>query len=131
MIPKPDLIRLLKSSTTLVLPSILEGQGVILLEAMAAGTPPIAVLSPESGVKDIMRQEFNGLLVQPKVKEIEEALLRLLTNQSLYDQIRENGLGFVSRYDWDQIAIKTSELYEQVARGWTRKGSDRGSRAGM
>lgn len=117
IVPRLDLIRLMKSSATLVLPSLFEGHGIVLLEAMAAGTPPIAVLSPGSGVKDIVKHESNGLLAQPTVEEIEKAIFALLTNKSLYRKVRENGLKFVERYDWDNMAAKTLELYEHVAAG--------------
>lgn len=117
VIPRLDLIRLIKSSATLVLPSLLEGHGMVLLEAMAAGTPPIAVLSPGSGVKDIVNHESNGLLVHPSVKEIEKAMCELLTNRSLHRRLRENGLKFVKRFDWDEVTAKTLELYERATAG--------------
>jgi len=117
VIPRLDLIRMIKSSATLVLPSLLEGHGIVLLEAMAAGTPPIAVLSPGSAVKDIVTHESNGLLAQPTVKEMERAIFTLLTNKSLYSRLRQNGLKFVEGYDWDKVAARTLELYEHVAAG--------------
>lgn len=113
-IPRPELIRTIKSSTVLVLPSILEGQGIVLLESMAAGTPPIAVLSPGSGVRDVVKHGFNGLLVGLGIEEIEDAVYRLLTSQFIYDQIQKNALKFVKAFDWNAVAVRVSKFYEHL-----------------
>jgi len=114
VIPRCDLFRTIGSASVLVLPSLFEGHGVVLLEAMAAGTPPIAVKSPESGVNDVVKHGFNGLLVKPCAEEIEKAVDKLLTNHTLYDRIRESALGFIKHYDWDIIATKVLDFYEYI-----------------
>jgi glycosyltransferase involved in cell wall biosynthesis len=104
------LIAMMKSSWVLVLPSIREGQGIVLLEAMAAGTPPVAVKIPGSGVVDVIKDGYNGLLTAQG--ELESAIEKLLTMDDLYYRLRENGLEFVKKYDWDIIAKKTEDVYE-------------------
>ena len=106
------LIKLMKSSWIFVLPSVREGQGIVLLEAMAAGTPPIAVHTPESGVGDIVKNNYNGLLV--KRGEIESAIQKLLTMEDLYGDLQKNGLQFVKGYDWAKIAAKVDNIYEKI-----------------
>lgn len=115
VIPRHDLFRTIKSASVLVLPSLFEGHGVVLLEAMAAGTPPVAVRAPESGVKDVVKHGYNGLLVNPCVEELEEAVLKLFTNHALYDRLRENARDFVKHYDWDIIATKALDFYEHIS----------------
>lgn len=110
--PYEDLIELMKSSWIFVLPSIREGQGIVLLEAMAAGTPPIAVQAEGSAVGDVIANNHNGLLVSPD--GIEGAIQRLLTNEDLYDHIKRNGLEFVKGYDWAKIAERIAEVYEKI-----------------
>lgn len=109
-----ELVALMKSSWLFVLPSVREGQGIVLLEAMAAGTPPIAVKVPGSGVVDVIRDGYNGLLVTPD--GIKEGIKKLLTERELYEGIKKNGLKFVEGYDWDIIAKRTEEVYEQAKR---------------
>ena len=106
------LISLMKSSWVLVLPSIREGQGIVLLEAMAAGTPPVAVKIPGSGVVDVIRDGYNGLLTSQG--ELESAIEKLLTMDELYHRLRKEGLEFVKKYDWDIIAKKTEDVYEHA-----------------
>lgn len=110
--PYDQLIATMKSSWILVLPSIREGQGIVLLEAMAAGTPPIAVKAEGSAVGDVIINNYNGLLVPQG--EIKNAMQKLLTNEDLYAHLRKNGLEFVKDYDWDKIAERTAEIYEMV-----------------
>jgi glycosyltransferase involved in cell wall biosynthesis len=106
------LIAIMKSSWILVLPSIREGQGIVLLEAMAAGTPPIAVKAEGSAVGDVVINNYNGLLVSQG--ELESSMKKLLTDQVMYENLRKNGLEFIKEYDWDKIALRTSEIYEMV-----------------
>jgi hypothetical protein len=32
----------------------------------------------------------------------------------MYENLRKNGLEFIKEYDWDKIALRTSEIYEMV-----------------
>lgn len=114
-LPYDKLIEIMKSSWLFVLPSVREGQGIVLLEAMAAGTPPIAVQIPESGVGDIVENDYNGLLVRQG--ELGSAMQKLLTKEDLYGELQKNGLQFVKEYDWANIAAKVDNIYEQMRRG--------------
>jgi glycosyltransferase involved in cell wall biosynthesis len=110
--PYEKLIELMKSAWVLVLPSIREGQGIVLLEAMAAGTPPIAVQAEGSAVGDVVKNNYNGLLVPSN--EIERSIEKLLTDEDLYHRLRKNGLEFVKSYDWDEIAERTAQVYKKI-----------------
>ena len=124
-LPYERLVELMKSAWVLVLPSVREGQGIVLLEAMAAGTPPVAVNAPGSGVVDAVTDGYNGLLAPSAgERELESAIERLLTNEDLYERLRKNGLEFVKKYDWEVVAKRTEEVYEQAraARARAKKG---------
>lgn len=116
LLPYKKFIKLMKSSWIFVLPSIKEGQGIVLLEAMAAGTPPIAVKAEGSGVVDIIKDNYNGLLVSSNQESLESAIRKLLTNYDLYARLRKNGLQFIKEYDWDRISERVSELYKKIAK---------------
>ena len=111
-VPYEQLIAIMKSSWMLVLPSIREGQGIVLLEAMAAGTPPIAVQAEGSAVGDVIKNGYNGLLAPQE--GLENAMQKLLTREELYTCLRKNGLDFVKDYDWDKIAEMTDKVYSKM-----------------
>ncbi|MHC1635417.1 MAG: glycosyltransferase family 4 protein [Candidatus Methanospirareceae archaeon] len=115
------LVALMKSSWIFVLPSVKEGQGIVLLEAMAAGTPPIAVKAPGSGVVDVIKDGYNGILVS--LRDIKEGMEKLLKGGDIYEELRRNGLEFVKEYDWDIIARKTEEVYKRAVEEKERGGS--------
>lgn len=106
------LIAIMKSSWLLVLPSIMEGQGIVLLEAMAAGTPSIAIKSEGSAVGDVIKNDHNGLLVSQEL--LKDAMAKLLNDHELYVSLRKNGLKYVEDYDWDKIVEKIEDTYKAL-----------------
>ena len=89
----------------LLLPSIGEGFGLVLIEAMASGVPVIA--SAAGGVMDVVRHEHDGLLVPTggdEVKGFADAIRRLRHDQALRQRLIENGLATVAeRFSWPHV----------------------------
>ena len=104
MLDYEGVIRQMKSSTVFVLPSLREGFGMALVEAMAAGTPVIAVKAPGSGVAEMVNGE-NGILCAPG--ELDKSILRLLLDPALRKKLAREGYRYSTAFDWD---IKVEEL---------------------
>ncbi|MCK4448319.1 MAG: glycosyltransferase family 4 protein [Candidatus Marinimicrobia bacterium] len=92
----------------LIVPSIVaqsgdtEGLPVTILEGLAAGKPIIA--SDVSGVKDIIKDGYNGFLVEQKNPEqIEEKVLELFDDEELRVRFSKNALETAKNYDWEVI----------------------------
>lgn len=115
--------RLMNGAQVLAYPSLYEGFGLPVLEAMACGTPVLASDIP-------VMEEVAGdaaLLVDPyRVDAIADGLFRLLKDDTLRKQLVEKGFRRVRSFSWEENARQTLECYEQVARS---KGS-RGIRTG-
>ena len=101
------------------LPSInLNGQtealGVVLLEAMACGTPVIG--SDVGGIPDIIEDGYNGFLVPEKSpKDLADKIIELLSNRKLAEEFAANGLKTVrEKFSWDRVIEKFRNVYEQV-----------------
>jgi glycogen(starch) synthase len=94
-----------------VLPSIQEGQGIVLLEAQASGKPVVAF--DIGGVNETLQNKETGLLVkQGDVDALADALLKLLTDKALREKMGSNGRKFVSEnYTWDICAQKMLKVY--------------------
>lgn len=104
---------LLASSHVFARPSLTEGLGTAFLEAMACGVPVVG--TRVSGIVDIVRHGYNGLLVSPgRVEEIAEAILRLLEDEELRERLIGNALEFVRDYSWDEITTRYEEMYRRV-----------------
>jgi glycosyltransferase involved in cell wall biosynthesis len=111
-VPEEDLPALLSGATAFVLPSLYEGFGLPVLEAMACGTPVIAanVASLPEVVGDA------GLLVDPlDTDALAAAMQRLLTDAapstplraSLRAELRQRGLARAKLFSWPRCAWET------------------------
>ncbi len=98
-----------------VLPSLLEGTPMALLEAMSTGVPVVA--TDVGGVGHIVQDEKNGLLVpSANADKLATGIKRLLTDSTWMTQLAKNGLSTVaSRYSAEKMAENYMTLYDEVA----------------
>jgi glycosyltransferase involved in cell wall biosynthesis len=114
LVSEEEKARILSSAWLYVLPSIREGQGITLLEAMASQTPTVAAFIDGSGVASVIENSRNGLLVKPEAKQLAEAILRYKHSPELYARVQREGLKFVEPLDWDNIAAQHENLYRSM-----------------
>lgn len=97
-----------------VSPSLQEGLGLSVLEAMANYVPVAAFAS--GGIKDIIKHEINGLLVEPfAVKDLAGAILRLIIDEELASSIKEAAYNFVKeKFSVEKMAQETIEVYKEA-----------------
>jgi phosphatidylinositol alpha-mannosyltransferase len=92
-----------------------ESFGIVLLEAMAAGTP--IVCSDIHGYKGVVRRNEQALLVPPRdVKALTEALATVLGSAELRQQMGAAGRERAPQFSWENIAAKVEDYYSFVAR---------------
>ena len=90
-----------------------ESFGIVLLEAMAAGTPVVA--TNIAGYRDVIRQGVTGELVPPEDDDaLAGALIRLLRNPARREALREAALREVGRYDWSRVSREVESFYREV-----------------
>jgi len=97
-----------------VLPSLFEGMGRVVLEAMASGKAVIA--SDVGGIPDLVRHRENGLLVRPgDCESLKQALVELLSNAVLRTRLGENGFaGFRPQYSASYMVEQIHRFYEDL-----------------
>jgi len=96
-----------------ILPSRHEPQGIVNLEAMAAGKPVIA--TQVGGVPEIVKHNQNGLLVPPESPETLAAAIQLLaTDQPLRTRLAQNAKQTAQSHDWQQITNRYLALYSEL-----------------
>jgi len=79
-----------KNAEFFVLSSLFEGFPMVLIESLGCGTPVIAYNCP-TGPSEIIRNEYNGLLVKPNsVENLTEAINRMFTDEKLHKECKEN-----------------------------------------
>ncbi len=87
-----------------------EGLPVSIVEALACGLP--VVTTPLTGIPEVVRDRYNGLIVPPGDSEIlADAIETLIRDRALYEQLRRNARPSVaSRFDRRQTAAVLHEL---------------------
>ncbi len=96
------------------LPSIQEGQGIVLLEAQACAKPVVAF--DIGGVDEAVRNGETGLLVKlGNTDEFADALLKLISDKVLQQEMGANGRKFVfENYTWDICVQKMLNVYHEA-----------------
>lgn len=102
---------LYSAATVFVFPSLYEGFGMPVLEAMACGTPTIT--SNVSSLPEVAGDA--ALLVEPtSVEAIAEAMVRAVNESGLREDLRARGLQRAKQFSWEESAARTLEVYRQV-----------------
>jgi alpha-1,3-rhamnosyl/mannosyltransferase len=100
----------------LLLPSLGEGFGLPVLEAMACGTP--VVTSDRSSLPEVAGDA--AVLCDPLDEEsIAAALSSVLNDPELADRLRQRGLARASGFTWERTARETAACYREVLGGGT------------
>jgi len=107
-IPPADLPGLYAASACLLMPSLYEGFGLPVLEAMACGAPVIA--SDASSLPEVAGTEM-PLLPPHDVEAWVAALRRILDEPDTADARRAEGIAHAARFTWAAAARETVEVY--------------------
>ena len=92
----PSVGDVLRSATMLVLPSLQEGFGIVVAEALASGVP--AMVTPCGGPEDLIRDSRGGVLLSSfRVSEFTERLIDVLGDEARLLRMRASGRAFVER----------------------------------
>jgi len=107
-----ELVALYQMATCLVFPSLYEGFGLPVLEAMMAGCPVIT--SKTSSLPEVVGNA--GLLVDPgNAGEIATTILRLLQDDALRISLQAQGQAWAARFSWAETARMTRDVYIAMA----------------
>ncbi len=110
-VPDEDLPAMYSGATLFVLPSLYEGFGLPVLEAMACGAPVVT-----SNVGPL--PEVGGdaaLYVDPvSVDALSDVLVRCLKDSSLREEMRQKGLEQAARFSWERTAEQTAAVYRKT-----------------
>ncbi|MFA6404783.1 MAG: glycosyltransferase family 4 protein [Candidatus Paceibacterota bacterium] len=113
-IPHDQLPKYLQVSDIFVRPSLSEGFGNSFIEAMAAGIPVIA--TPVGGIVDFLQNGETGLFCEVKnPKSIAQKVEKLMKDKESREYIIRQASEMVrQKYDWDMVAEKMNEIFENM-----------------
>ncbi|HEX6949780.1 MAG TPA: glycosyltransferase family 1 protein [Nitrospira sp.] len=110
-LPQKDLQLLYSYADLFIFPSLYEGFGMPVLEAMACGAPVIT--SKTTALGEVAGDAAR--LVDPHdARAVADAMSEVLENASLRASLTSKGFGRVKQYGWSQAALQTCELYASL-----------------
>lgn len=112
VVPHEQVPHYMAAADLFVFPSSIETQGLVLVEALAAGTPVVAV--DVIGSADVLTGNNAGLLVQNDEAAFAEAVLSLLNNPDRLAQMQEMALQLAQSYSIGSATDHLIEIYEQA-----------------
>jgi glycosyltransferase involved in cell wall biosynthesis len=113
-LPIEELVALYNRAELLAFPSLYEGFGLPVIEAMACGT---AVLTSRRGSLAEIAGEAAHFVEPREVSSIHEGLQCLLTDHDYRRHLQSTGRIRAATFAWEKTAVETGHLYEQVTLG--------------
>ena len=112
-LPSLDLIKLYKASDIFIFPSLIESFGIVIIEAMAAGVPPI--VSEVPGSKDLVKNNQNGFVVSKNnARQFVNVIVNFYNNKDLLSRIKKNCFSSVKKYDWEKVSVEYINIYNKI-----------------
>jgi len=112
--PWEKTMKILKSSTILVVPSRMESLPTVIKEAFYLKIPVIA--TSVGGIPELIKNNETGLLVESENHQmLLEKINQLLTDKSLQEKISSNGYNFVkNNFTWEKILPNYIKFYKNL-----------------
>ncbi|MEX0604972.1 MAG: glycosyltransferase [Marinobacter sp.] len=127
-VPPDDMATYYQLGDLFLFASKSETQGMVILEAMAAGLPVVAVRS--SGIDDVVRHGFNGYKTPENRDQWRDRIASLLEDDDLRKTLSDNALAFAKDYSIEQFAQDVKVIYGTIlAAKVKRQGPASGSKS--
>lgn len=111
----PDLNYLYNTCSVSVLPSIEDGFGLVVPEAMATGMP--VIVSSNVGAKDLVKSGKDGFIVPAgNPEKLKNKILYLYENQKEIRRMGNNARKKAEKYTWEEYGKKLIETYKQISK---------------
>jgi glycosyltransferase involved in cell wall biosynthesis len=115
---RPDVDEIMGCFDIFVLPSLNEGMGRVLVEAMAAGLPIVA--SRVGGISDLVKDGKNGLLVPPAdAPALAKAIFDLLADKKTRNRMGKAGTKMCRPYSAEAMVEQIDDLYRELLKKYT------------
>ncbi len=109
-----NLVKEYQKADVIVLPSVNDSFGMVLIEAMACKIPVIG--ASIGGIPEIIQNNIDGLTVPPlNISALAGAILKIITNKKKANQFAKKGYKkIINNYQWEEKIYKTNEIFTKI-----------------
>lgn len=109
-----DMLYLLNGSKAFILPSLWEGFGIPVVDAMACGKP--VIVSDVSSLPEVAGSA--GLYVNPEsIDQIEQSIRLISTDKKLHSKLSRNAIEQAKKFSWKKMAKQVIDVLEKTSQG--------------
>lgn len=105
----------MKGTKAVALLSEREGFGMVVLEAMACGTPVVVSKGRNSAAPELVEDGRSGYVVRPDPDIVSQALASIVLSPERRGAMGAHGRELAGRYEWDAITAQAEEVYMRAA----------------
>jgi glycosyltransferase involved in cell wall biosynthesis len=110
-----QVLSIIKKSQLFCLPSVVEGFGLVTIEAMACGVPYVNSEIPPS--VEVTNNGKGGLLFTPlNPVDLADKCTKILKDKNLYQQKVTEGLKLAKEYSWDKTVGELEKMYIKLTK---------------
>jgi len=111
-----ELVDCYHAADVFVFASKTETQGLVLLEAMAAGTPVVALA--EMGTRDVLKDRQGALITDGSVDDFSSKVMAVLSDDALHEELSLSARHYALEWDSKRLAAELLDFYQQVRGDW-------------
>ena len=105
------IIGYMKSSNVLVLPSVREGFGIVVIESNACGIPVVVMDHEMNAAKDLVHEGVNGYKATLSPEDISDKIIKSIENK---DKMKTSCIDSSKGYDWNKIVDDLEKVYLEI-----------------
>ena len=110
-------VALMKSAKVFAMPSIREGFGITVIEALASGCVPVVARGPHTAAPSLVRDGVDGLICDPTPESMSESIAALLRDPARLASMKREGKRSALQWDWDRLALQMEDVYQEARAG--------------
>jgi glycosyltransferase involved in cell wall biosynthesis len=114
-VPEEEVYGAMKSAKVVTLLSEREGFGMVVLEAMACGTPTVVSTGTNSAAPDLVQSGETGYVVPCEPQALSQAIASIIGSPERRSQMGGRGKGMAKLYGWDHVTKQAEAVYEAAA----------------
>lgn len=112
-LPEDKVVKIYQRVDLLATASVIETQGLAVLEALSSGLPIVATNA--GAIPELIKNGKNGYLFEPGDSEsLANQVIKILSNRSLYEDMSREAIKIAKEHDIEEVIVKMENVYQKA-----------------